>query len=65
MIARTTAKRIRIRQVKSEIGEPERIKATLRALGLKGHQRAVEKGDTPAIRGMIDKVHHLVAVEEA
>ena len=57
--------RLKIRQTKSAIGEPARIKATLRALGLKGHQRAVEQQDSPAIRGMIRKVHHLVTIEEA
>ena len=65
MAATRTAKRIRITQVKSAIGAPGRIKATLRALGIKGHQRSVEQGDGPAIRGMIRKVRHLVAVEEA
>lgn len=64
MSARTT-KRLKIRQVKSAIGEPERVKATLRALGIKGHQRSVEQGDSPAIRGMVDKIRHLVTVEEA
>ena len=59
------AKRVRIRQTKSAIGEPARIQATLRALGLLGHQRSVEQQDTPAIRGMIRKVHHLVTIEEA
>lgn len=56
-------KRIVITQIKSGIGSPGRIKATLRALGLRGHQKSVEQVDTPAIRGMIAKVHHLVKVE--
>ncbi len=59
------AKKIRITQVKSGIGSPRRIQATLRALGIKGHQQSVEQSDSPAIRGMIAKVHHLVTVEEA
>jgi large subunit ribosomal protein L30 len=58
------AKRLIITQTKSGIGSPQRIQATLRALGLKGHQRSVEKSDSPAIRGMIAKVQHLVEVEE-
>jgi large subunit ribosomal protein L30 len=58
------ARRIRIRQTKSAIGEPARIRATLRALGLKGHQQSAEQQDTPALRGMIRKVHHLVTIEE-
>lgn len=60
-----TNKKIVITQVKSGIGSPAKIKDTLRALGLRGHQRSVEQVDTPAIRGMIAKVHHLVKVEEA
>jgi large subunit ribosomal protein L30 len=58
------ARRLIITQTKSGIGSPGRIQATLRALGLKGHQRSVEQNDSPAIRGMIAKVHHLVEVEE-
>jgi large subunit ribosomal protein L30 len=57
--------RIRITQTKSEIGQPRRMRATLRALGLKGYQRSAEQPDNPAIRGMISKVRHLVTVEEA
>ena len=60
-----TDKRIRITQTKSEIRQPERLRQTLRALGLKGYQRSAEQPDNPAIRGMIRKVHHLVKVEEA
>lgn len=59
------AGKIVIHQVKSAIGEPQRVKATLRALGLKRHQQSVEKDDNPAIRGMVERVHHLVRVEEA
>jgi large subunit ribosomal protein L30 len=59
------ATRLIIKQTKSGIGSPQRIQATLRALGLKGHQRSVEQNDSPAIRGMIAKVQHLVQVEEA
>jgi large subunit ribosomal protein L30 len=65
MSATKTPKRIRITQIKSDIGSPGRIRATLRALGIKGHQRSAEQSDNPAIRGMIRKVSHLVAVEEA
>ena len=54
-----------ITQVKSAIGSPGRIKATLQALGLRGHQRSVVQKDSPAIRGMIEKVKHLVEVEKA
>jgi large subunit ribosomal protein L30 len=50
--------------VKSEIGYDRRQRATLRGLGLRRLNQTVEIEDTPAIRGMIRKVIHLVAVEE-
>lgn len=56
-------KRIRVRQVRSVIGYDRRQRATLRGLGLRRLNHAVEVEDTPAIRGMIDKVIHLVVVE--
>ncbi|HET7693256.1 MAG TPA: 50S ribosomal protein L30 [Gemmatimonadota bacterium] len=57
-------KKLRITQSKSDIGQPRRMRDTLRALGLKGYQRSAEQPDNPAIRGMISKVRHLVTVEE-
>ncbi len=60
----TEAARIRIRWVRSAIGYDRRQRATLRGLGLKRLQQAVELKDTPAIRGMIEKVRHLVIVED-
>lgn len=56
---------IRITQVKSGIGESDRVQATLRALGFKRHQQTVEHPDNPAIRGMVVHVGHLVKVEES
>ncbi len=53
---------IKIKQIKSKIGYPVDQKRTLEALGLRKISHVVEKEDTPAIRGMIRKVHHLVAV---
>ncbi|MEA3459225.1 MAG: 50S ribosomal protein L30 [Chloroflexota bacterium] len=58
------AKVLRIKWVKSDIGYSKRQKATIRALGLKRLEDTVEQEDTPAIRGMIHKVKHLVEVEE-
>ena len=55
---------IKIQQVKSHIGAPKDQKSTLDSLGLRKMNRIVEKEDTPAIRGMIRKVHHLVKVIE-
>jgi large subunit ribosomal protein L30 len=53
-----------ITQTKSGIGAPSKHRRTLEALGLK-HQRSVELEDTPAIRGMIFQVRHLVKVADA
>ena len=55
---------IKIQQVKSRIGAPKDQKSTLDSLGLRKMNRIVEKEDTPAIRGLIRKVHHLVKVIE-
>jgi len=58
-------KKIRVRQVKSVIGYDRRQRSTLKGLGLRRMNHQVELQDTPAIRGMIRKVSHLVLVEEA
>ncbi|MBR6262532.1 MAG: 50S ribosomal protein L30 [Prevotella sp.] len=55
---------IKIKQIKSKIGYPVDQKRTLQALGLHKISQVVEKEDTPAIRGMIRKVHHLVTIVE-
>ena len=55
---------IKIKQIKSKIGYPVDQKATLKALGLHKISQVVEKEDTPVIRGMIRKVHHLVEVTD-
>ncbi len=55
---------LRITLVKSPIGYSERHKATVKALGLRRMHQTVERPDTPAVRGMIAKVAHLVKVEE-
>ncbi len=55
--------KVAIRWVKSEIGYDRSQRATLRGLGLKRLNQRVELEDTPAIRGMIRKVRHLVVVE--
>jgi len=59
-----SARRLEITQVRSGIGRPAPHRATLRALGLKRHQQSVVHNDTPAIRGMVNQVKHLVAVRE-
>lgn len=55
---------LKVTWVKSTIGYSVRQKNTVRALGLRRLKQTVEHEDTPAIRGMIDKVSHLVSVEE-
>jgi len=56
--------KIKVTQIKSKIGAPERQKRTLAALGLRKMQQTVEHDDTPQILGMVEKVRHLVAVEK-
>lgn len=58
------AKMIQVTLIKSEISQPEKQRRTLRGLGLTKMHRSVRLQDTPAIRGMIKKVSHLVKVEE-
>ncbi len=64
MAKKKAQKVLRITLVKSPIGYSERQKGTVRALGLRRLNQTVEQKDTPVIRGMIDKVSHLVRVEE-
>lgn len=59
------AGKISVTQIGSPIGRPERQRATLVGLGLNKLHRTRELEDTPAVRGMLKKVHHLVKVEEA
>ena len=53
---------IKIKQIKSKIGDPADQKRTLQAFGLHKISQVVEKEDNPVIRGMVRKVHHLVTV---
>ena len=56
--------KLRVTYVKSSIGYNKRQKSTIKALGLRKLNQTVEHDDTPVIRGMINSVSHLVAVEE-
>lgn len=58
------ANQLKIVMKKSSIGANKRQKGTLVALGLRKIGQSVEKNNTPQIRGMINKVNHLVEVEE-
>ncbi len=59
----STSGRVKVRWVRSSIGFPQKQRATLVGLGLRRLNQTVELEDTPAVRGMIDKVIHLVVVE--
>jgi large subunit ribosomal protein L30 len=56
--------KLKITQVRSVIGRPQKHRRIVRALGLRRNQTSVIHDDTPAIRGMATKVRHLVTVEE-
>jgi len=55
---------IKIKQVRSRINCPKDQKRTLDALGLRKLNRVVEHQDNPAIRGMVEKVKHLISIEQ-
>ncbi len=55
---------LRITLVRSVIGRPVDQERTVRSLGLKHVNQTVERQDTPSIRGMVEKISHLVSVEE-
>ena len=57
-------RRIAVKQIRSGIGRPTKHRRTLEALGIKRHQQTVIHNDTPAIRGMINQVSHMVEVTE-
>ncbi len=61
---KTQEKKIRITQVRSLIGRPEPQRRTIKALGLHKINHSVEHVATPQILGMVNKVRHLIKVEE-
>jgi large subunit ribosomal protein L30 len=61
----TKEKQLKITQIRSEIGKLEAQKRTIKALGIKKMHDTVVHNDTPAIRGMVACVKHLVKVEES
>ncbi|MBA4378265.1 MAG: 50S ribosomal protein L30 [Gemmatimonas sp.] len=56
--------RLKITQIRSASGRPPKHRRIIEALGLHHHQAVVEHEDTPTIRGMVNKVCHLLRVEE-
>jgi large subunit ribosomal protein L30 len=59
------AKKLNIKWVRSTIGRKKKQKLTIEALGLHRLHQVVQHNDTPQIRGMINRVSHLVTVEES
>ena len=57
-----TLGRVRIKQVKSGIGQPAVMRRTLKAIGLRHHQAEIVVQDSPSLRGQIKAVRHLVQV---
>ena len=64
MAKKAAEKKLQVTLVKSPIGYTERQKATVRALGLRRMNQTVEHVDSPALRGMLNKVSHLIKVVE-
>jgi large subunit ribosomal protein L30 len=60
----TMAKTIVVKQVRSPARRPEKQRATLRGLGLDKMHRVRELEDTPSVRGMVNKIPHLVQIIE-
>lgn len=61
----TVAKRLKVTQVRSQIGQTVRHRGSLRALGLGRIGRTAEHQEGPVLAGMLRKVRHLVKVEDA
>ena len=61
---KATPKTIKVTLVRSAIGFPKNQKNTVLALGLHRIHQTVEHNDTPALRGMLNKVIHLLKIEE-
>ena len=63
-MARKKSDTLKIKWVRSWIGCPEKQRAVVRGLGLCRLQHVVERPDTPAVRGMVKKIPHLVKIVE-
>ena len=64
MAKKAEGKTIKVTLIRSPIGYPEPQKATVRALGLHRLHQTVEHQDSPAVRGMLAKIVHMIRVEE-
>ena len=63
-MAKKKAKTLKIRQTGSPIGRPKNQHEVLRSLGLRRIRHTVEREDSPAVRGMVAKIPHLVEIVE-
>jgi large subunit ribosomal protein L30 len=63
-MVKTKADTFKIKWLRSDIGCTRQMRQTIRGLGLRRLQQVVEREDTPAVRGMVYKVRHLVVVVE-
>ncbi len=64
MTSKKKSTTVKVKWVRSFIGCPRAMRETIRGLGFRRMQQVVEREDTPSVRGMIDKVRHLVEVQE-
>jgi large subunit ribosomal protein L30 len=62
--ARSAEKLLKVRLVRSLVGRPKKQREVVKGLGLRKINSEVTRKDCPEIRGMINRVHHLVKVEE-
>jgi large subunit ribosomal protein L30 len=63
-MTKKTEDKLKIKWIRSFIGCPRSMRKTIRGLGFRRMNQIVEKPDTPTIRGMIARVHHLVEVQD-
>jgi large subunit ribosomal protein L30 len=64
MAKKVESKKLRVTLVKSPIGYTEAQKRTVRALGLRRMNQTVEHTDSPALRGMLQSIVHMIKIEE-
>jgi large subunit ribosomal protein L30 len=55
---------LHVKQVRSTIGEPQKLRVVVKGLGLRGPGSSVTVANTPSFRGMVKKIIHLVTVDE-
>jgi large subunit ribosomal protein L30 len=63
-MAKKTAGTLKIKWVRSFIGCPRSMRQTIRGLGFRRMNQIIEREDSPSIRGMIARVHHLVEIQK-